>query len=223
MIGLVPAAGHARRLQPLACSKEVLRVHGKPVMDHVIERMGVAGCADIVVVTRPEKRDVQDRARSLGARVVLARPRTVSASVHAGLQGVDRDRIVLLGFPDTIWDPTDGYLRLIEALRDPFTVALGLFEGKEPQRSDVVAVGASGVVERVDVKPMTPRSRWLWGCAAARARALHGITAVPEPGFHWDALARRRLVIGVPLAGSFLDIGTKEALEELRRSAGAGR
>jgi len=161
MIGLVPAAGHARRLQPLPSSREVLPVHGKPVMDHVIERMGAAGCTDIVVVTRPEKKDVQDRARSLGARVVLARPRIVSASLQAGLRGVDRDRIVLLGFPDTIWDPTDGYLRLVEALRDAFTVALGLFEGTEPQRSDVVAVDASGVVDRVDVKPTRPRSHWI--------------------------------------------------------------
>jgi dTDP-glucose pyrophosphorylase len=28
------------------------------MIDHVIERMAAAGCTDIVVVTRPEKRDV---------------------------------------------------------------------------------------------------------------------------------------------------------------------
>lgn len=222
MIGLVPAAGHARRLQPLPCSKEVLWIAGKPVMDHIIERMRIAGCTDIVVVTRPEKADVQDRARSLGARVVLARPKTVSASLYAGLQGVDRDEIVLLGFPDTIWDPPDGYLRLLEVLRDPFTVALGLFPAREPRRSDVVTVDDSGVVDRVNVKPARSRSQWIWGCAAARTTALDGITSVTEPGYHWDTLARQRHVAGVPL-GSFLDIGTKEALRDLRLSEEVGR
>jgi glucose-1-phosphate thymidylyltransferase len=138
VIGVVPAAGYARRLEPLASSKEVLSVFGWPVMDHVVERMHAAGCTDVVVVTRPEKEDVRARAEALGTRVVLARPSTVSASVVAALDGAGRDRTVLLGFPDTVWFPVDGYVRLLEALRAPHIVALGLFESEELERSDVV-------------------------------------------------------------------------------------
>jgi glucose-1-phosphate thymidylyltransferase len=216
VIGVVPAAGNARRLQPLDGSKEVLIVSGRPVMDHVVERMRIAGCDDVVVVTRPEKDDVRERAEALGARVVLARPADVSASVIAALHATGGGDIVLLGFPDTIWFPIDGYVRLIEALEEPYAVALGLFESAEPERSDVVAVRPTGEVVRVVVKPPRSGSRLIWGCAAASMPALDGLSSVPEPGRHWDWLASRGRVVGVELPGPFVDIGTPEALEGAR-------
>ncbi|MGH9196789.1 MAG: NTP transferase domain-containing protein, partial [Acidimicrobiia bacterium] len=81
LIGIVPAAGYASRLPGLRCSKEALPVKGKPVIEHLLERMWMAGCSDIRVVTRPEKKDVINIATCWGATVVLARPEDVSASL----------------------------------------------------------------------------------------------------------------------------------------------
>jgi NDP-sugar pyrophosphorylase family protein len=217
---VVPAAGYARRLQPLDGSKEVLPVSGSPVMDHVIERMRIAGCDDVVVVTRSEKHDVRERAEQLGASIVLATPTTVSASLLAGLRNTSDATTVVIGFPDTVWYPVDGYVQLIEALHPPYAVALGLFAEAELDRSDVVTTHPSGNdVASVEVKPARPPGELIWGCAAARTDALDGLDSVPEPGQHWDRLARRRLVVGVRLPGPYVDIGTRRSLEAVRSAS----
>jgi hypothetical protein len=39
IVGVVPAAGYATRLQPLAGSKELLQVRGRPVIDYLLTRL----------------------------------------------------------------------------------------------------------------------------------------------------------------------------------------
>ncbi|HZB36129.1 MAG TPA: NTP transferase domain-containing protein [Gaiellaceae bacterium] len=55
IVGVVPAAGHATRLQPLEGSKELLEIGGRPVFDYLVERLRAGGAEEIRVVTRPEK------------------------------------------------------------------------------------------------------------------------------------------------------------------------
>lgn len=214
VVGLIPAAGLAERLQPLEGSKEMLSVGGRPVMDALVERMREAA-DEIVVVTRPEKHDVIEHSRALGLRVVEGEPSSVSESLLLGLGRADT---VLVGFPDTIWEPVDGFVRLVAALEEA-DVALGVFESQEPERSDVVAL--DGVrVEAVDVKPDRPRSTLIWGCAAARADALAGLARHDQPGLLFDELAREGRVRAVRFAGAMIDIGTPEALARARRLLG---
>ena len=47
VIGVLPAAGHATRLQPLEGSKEVLEIAGRPVIDFIVERMRRGGCEQL--------------------------------------------------------------------------------------------------------------------------------------------------------------------------------
>ncbi|MDQ3777803.1 MAG: NTP transferase domain-containing protein, partial [Actinomycetota bacterium] len=157
MTGVIPAAGEARRLQPLPGSKELLTVGGRPVMDHLVERMRAVG-AEVTVVTRPDKRDVIEHARRLELNVVVGRPQSVSESI---LLGVGEGETIVLGFPDTVWEPRDGFAHLLRAL-DGVDVALGVFESEEPERSDVVILDEDRVAA-VDVKPLRPRSSLVWG------------------------------------------------------------
>jgi NDP-sugar pyrophosphorylase family protein len=212
VVGIVPAAGLAERLQPLAGSKEVQLVRGQPVLAYVVERMRRAPCTELRVVTRPEKRDVVALARRLGARVVEGRPETVAASILLALDGLAGDDVALVGFPDTLWEPVDGYARLLERLRPPAEVVLGLFEFAEPERSDVVEPGPAGVVERVRSRPTDPSSNLVWGCLAARVGALADLPPGDEPGRHLDWLARAGRVAAVRLEGELVDIGTPASL-----------
>jgi len=189
-------------------------------MDHLVERLQRAGCADIRVVTRPEKTDVIVHAEELGLTVVRGHPTSVSGSLLAGLEGTDPDDIVLFGFPDTIWEPLDGFVRLLDAL-DGFEVALGVFRGREPQRSDVVVFAESRIVTSVEVKPPVPRSDWVWGMAAARRRSLGALSVHPEPGAAFSSMCPRGSVVAVPLPGPFVDLGTPEALEAYVRELDA--
>jgi glucose-1-phosphate thymidylyltransferase len=214
VVGLIPAAGLAERLQPLAGSKELLPVGGRPIIDVLVDRMRAAA-DEIVVVTRPEKRDVVEHAEAFGLRVVEGRPATVSQSLLLGLRAVGEDDDVLLGFPDTLWSPADGFVQLLAVLED-VDVALGVFESEEPERSDAVVLEGTRV-EAVDVKPARPRSSLVWGCAAARRTALGGLERHDEPGFLFDELAREGRVHAVPFPGVMIDIGTSEALARARR------
>jgi glucose-1-phosphate thymidylyltransferase len=220
LLGIVPAAGYATRMQPLAGSKELLRVRGRPVMDYLLERMTAAGCKEIRIVTRPEKNDVIAYARDRRLEIITGHPGSVSESLSLGLAGVPHEAIVLLGFPDTIWQPIDGFTRLLATLDDSCDLVLGLFWFDEPERGDVVTL-AEGRVAAVEVKPTAPSSNWIWGCAVVRRPALRRLTEHPEPGILFDALARAGRAAGVALSRSYIDIGTPAALKTYGQTDGA--
>jgi glucose-1-phosphate thymidylyltransferase len=216
VVGLIPAAGYGTRLAPLAGSKEVLRIGAKPVMDYVVDRMHLAGCSRLRVVTRPEKTDVIAHAEALGAEVILAYPETVAESFAVAMEGVPADDIVLLGFPDAIWEPEDGYRPLVAAVEAGHEIALGLFQAPDLERSDVLSFDASGRIERIHIKPAKPPSEWIWGVAAARARAFDGLADAEWPGSYFDSLLVQGVELhGVPLSDAYLDIGTKDALRRV--------
>jgi glucose-1-phosphate thymidylyltransferase len=208
VVGIVPAAGRAERLQPLAGSKEVQSVRGRPVLTYIVERMRCAPCSEIRVVTRPEKRDVVELARGLGADVVEGRPATLSASLLLALDGLTPEDVALAGFPDTLWEPVDGYARMLGRLGYPVDVVLGLFQFAEPERSDVVEPDSEGLVKRVHSRPIRPSSNLVWGCLAARVGALADLRPEEELGRYLDRLARDGRVSGIRLQGELVDIGT---------------
>jgi NDP-sugar pyrophosphorylase family protein len=220
LIGVVPAAGLATRLQPLPCSKEVLPVDGRPVLAHLVERMRAAGPDEIRVVTRPEKEDVTALARELHCDVVLGTPATAADSVALGARALADDDVVLIGFPDTVWGPADGFARLLAALGPDDDVALGLFPAtgtEQASRSDVAVLDESGRVEEIQVKPAEPASALIWGIAAARPPALDGLTGREHVGDLFAEHAQAGRVAGVLLEGAFLDVGTPESLRAAAR------
>ena len=217
IVGVIPAAGYATRLQPLQGSKEVLLVGGRPVMDYLADRMRRGGCTRLRVVTRAEKKDVVTHSAALGAEVVLAEPATVSESLLAGMDDLASNDIVLIGFPDSLWEPVDGFKALVRAVRSGREVALGLFRvpTDDLRRSDVVKLNESGRVLGVQVKPRDPPSDWIWGCAAARVGTLAGLAGTEWPGGYFDQLcAEGRDVEGYPFSDEWLDLGTKGSLRE---------
>jgi glucose-1-phosphate thymidylyltransferase len=216
VVGVVPAAGYATRLGLLTGSKEVLPVGGKPVMDHVIERLHAAPCDEIRVVTRQEKIDVIDHANELGATIVIARPPNHVESILTAVKDLDADDIVCVAYPDTIWEPLEGYALLVERVKSGPLVALGVFRSSEGPRSDVVVFDDSGTVREIHVKSPSPPSNWIWGCCACRAKALEGISSIPELGLYWQEICAGKAVSAVYLSDVFIDIGTPEAWEKVR-------
>lgn len=190
---------------------------GRPVFDYIVERMRAVRPDEIRVVTRPDKTDVLDHARRLGLTTVEAEPPTLAASISAGLRGLDADDVVLVGLPDSLWEPVDGFAALLGKLAPGADVALGAFHSAEPERGDVVELVHADRVAAVHVKSSNPPGELVWGIAAARAGALSGLNGHSEPGHLFDELAREGRVHAVRFPGEFLDIGTKEALARARR------
>jgi NDP-sugar pyrophosphorylase family protein len=219
VVGVIPAAGFATRLQPLVGSKEMLDVGGRPVVDYVVERMRAASAGEIRVVTRSDKTDLTEHARELGLTTIEAQPPTLADSILAGVDDLAQDDVVLLGFPDSIWEPPSGYAMLCEALTAEVDAALGVFRSTEPERGDVVELDGDRVVA-VHVKPADPPGDLIWGAAVAAAGAFRRLNGHSNPGELFDELARNGGVQAVRFPGQFLDIGTKEAVAHARELLG---
>jgi len=180
-------------------------------MDYLIERMRAAGCTDIRVVTRPEKLDVVENARGQGARIVQGHPPTLAASIRMGLTGLADHDVALLGFPDTVWEPLDGYRTLLAALERGWDAALGLFPVEDPETCDVVVRDEHDRVLSIELRPKAPASNLIWGCAAVGVHHLRAEDEALDPGAVLGELARTGRVIGIRLSERFVDIGKSRA------------
>jgi dTDP-glucose pyrophosphorylase len=73
---------------------------------------------------------------------------------------------VLVGLPDTVWFPEDGFCRLGSGL------SFLLFQVERPQLFDVVVTDDAGSVREIQVKPSEPKSDWIWGAFKLTGRIL---------------------------------------------------
>ena len=238
MLGIIPAAGAASRLQPLAFSKEMLPVGStfdergverpKAVSEFLVERMIDAGADRICFVISPEKTDIIPYyARHPAARrfcyVVQERPSGLCDALFRALHVMRDDEDVLIGLPDTVWFPVSGF-RLLP--RD--ALAFLLFPVDEPWRFDAVVTDGYRVTE-VQVKADRPDSRWVWGAFRMPARTfmdLHELWLNPERGDEYvGTLVNAYLrsggrAVGVPAGERYFDVGTVEgyraAIDALR-------
>ena len=226
MLGIVPAAGAASRLQPLAFSKEMLPVGSavdeqgverpKAVSEFLVERMLLAGADRICFVISPEKTDIIPYyARHPAGRrfcyVVQERPMGLCDALFRALDLVHDDEEVLIGLPDTVWFPVDGFARL-----PTDELAFLLFPVKEPRLFDAVVTDGAEVVE-IEVKSPAPRTCWVWGAFRMPARVLrelHALWSEPGRGDEYVGtlvnayLRRGGTARGVRAGDQYFDVGT---------------
>jgi glucose-1-phosphate thymidylyltransferase len=177
LVGLIPAAGRARRLGKLPFSKELLPVGVResedgPVVrlacDALLEALRVAGAVRAYVVVRDEKLDV---VRHLGAgedfgvplaAICLRDSRSLPESLDRAWPFVRQSRVAL-GFPDVEMGPPDGLARVAaHQLETGADLVLGLFPALRPETTDMVDVDASGRVRRVEVRPRATTLHLCW-------------------------------------------------------------
>jgi glucose-1-phosphate thymidylyltransferase len=240
MLGIIPAAGAATRIQPLAFSKEMLPVGSrldadgverpKAVSEYLVERMVLAGADRLCMVISPEKTDIVPYyARHAEARrfcyVVQEQPLGLCDALFRALPLVHDDEEVLIGLPDTVWFPEHGL-----ALLPPGELAFLLFPVEHPQRFDAVVTDGQQVVE-IQVKVPQPRSTWVWGAfrmPASTFRALHALWSEPGRGDEYigtlvnEHLRRGGRAVGIQAGERYHDIGTldgyRNALASLAQS-----
>jgi glucose-1-phosphate thymidylyltransferase len=237
MWGIIPAAGQGSRIQPLAFSKELLPVGArsgdacpKAVSEYLVERMLLAGATRICFVIGPGKTDIVEYfGGKLGAAeicyVVQPQPVGLCDAVFRALPLVPAEESALVGLPDTVWFPEDGFTKLgasgLEFL---------LFPVDDARAFDVVVTDPNGEVRSIQVKPESPKSRWVWGAFRVGGRELRELHAL------WSRPERRDVYVGtlveawlreggrargVPAGERYIDVGTlsgyREALALLGR------
>lgn len=229
MIGVIPAAGAGQRIQPLACSKELLPVGSrvvegvtrpKAVSEYLVERMIAAGAEQICFVISAEKADIVRyyAERNYSAEifyVVQQKPQGLCDALFRAEPFACRHDRVLIGLPDTIWFPENGY----RAALGSAGVNLLLFPVNNPSQFDAVVCDPLGYVERVEVKQRDASSPWIWGGVTATGEAFRSLKQLWEARHREDEylghllnayIAAGNAVQGAYAGEVYMDVGTLE-------------
>lgn len=179
LVALIPAAGFARRLGELPCSKELVPLgwsrgrpaEGRPVISYLLRRLARSGIERALIVTRHEKSDIAERlgdGRDWGLFLdyLYVAPTASTVETLDSAYGAVRGASVALGYPDIVFEPADAYAHVIERrARTGADVALGLFPSDQPEASDMVELGPDGSVERFVIKQPDRGLRFTWSIA----------------------------------------------------------
>ncbi|HEX9399786.1 MAG TPA: nucleotidyltransferase family protein [Anaeromyxobacter sp.] len=240
--GIVPAAGAGSRIQPLAFSKELLPVgsrlvDGTPrpraVAEYLVDRMIAGGATRLCFVISPGKSDIVEYfgGEVRGARICYAvqpRPAGLCDALFRALPFVSPQDELLVGLPDTVWFPEDGFCAL------PATgLSFLLFPVARPALFDAVVHAPDGSVREIQVKAEHPATEWIWGGFQVRGDVFGELHAL------WCARGERDVYLGtlvnawiatggraraVRAGQAYVDVGTlhgwHEALALLRARAG---
>jgi glucose-1-phosphate thymidylyltransferase len=238
MIGIIPAAGAGQRIQPLGCSKELLpvgtrRVPGtgnavdrpKAVAEYLVERMIAAGAEQVCMVISAEKSDIVRyfAEREFAAQifyVVQQHPQGLCDALFRAEPFARAHDRVLIGLPDTIWFPENGYRTALapEHFRDA-GVNLLLFPVDHPQHFDSVIIDELGYVRRVDVKRADFDSYWVWGAVTTTGSAFRELKLLWESRHRQDeylgdllnaSIAAGNIVRATSAGEIYMDVGTLE-------------
>jgi glucose-1-phosphate thymidylyltransferase len=226
MWGIIPAAGLGTRIQPLAFSKELLPVgsrmsdgveHPKAVSEYIVERMLRAGVDKLCFVISPGKSDIvryfgSDYAGVQICYVVQPQALGLCDAVFRALPLVREDEGVLVGLPDTVWFPDDGYTAL-----SGDALSFLLFPVTEPERFDAVVCDEAGRVQQIQVKQRGASSNWIWGGFRASGRVLGALWRLWCQRGREDAyvgslvneyIARGHAVYAHKAGSAYCDVGT---------------
>lgn len=237
--GIIPAAGMATRLQPLGFSKELLPVGSslegdverpRAVSEFLVERMLQAGASRICFVVAPGKSDiVQYYGSSRGSAdlcyVVQPKAAGLCDAIFRACSLIRPDETVLVGLPDTIWFPEDGFSALPEDV-----LSFLLFPVDRPQAFDAVVTDEHGNVQEIQVKHPDARTNWIWGAFRMPGHVLHALEALWRERGRRDEyigtlvnawLHKGGRAVGVRAGQSYVDTGTVHGYREALNLLGA--
>lgn len=184
LIGLIPAAGRAKRLPMLPCSKEIYPIgtfsrfdgnklvqYPKPIISYMLERFSVAGVNRTMIITNKEKSDIL---RFLGdgnkfdmdiSYLVQEENNGMPCALNLAYPWT-KDAVVLFGMPDTIFFPENGFKLLLDKFfSTQADLTLGLFPTENPSKFGMVDFDAQeNFLYTVD-KPDSSDLMFMWGIA----------------------------------------------------------
>jgi glucose-1-phosphate thymidylyltransferase len=211
VLGVIPAAGAARRLQPLPFSKELLPVGSqlkdgserpRAVSEFIVERLINGGATRLCFVVAPRKLDIITYYGGSvdGVPVCYAiqpEPTGLCDAIFRGLPFAGPEESIAVGLPDTVWFPADGLARLPEQ-----HLAFLLFQVAEPQLFDAVVTDEHGSVREIQVKSAAATSDWIWGAFRGKTAVFRQLHAL------WCERGRRDEYLG-PLVNEYIARGAR--------------
>lgn len=236
--GIIPAAGAGSRIQPLAFSKELLPVGAwiqdgverpRAVSEFLVERMILGGASRICFVISPGKSDILEYysgsyADSHISYTVQSAPLGLCDAIFRGIPLIRSEDHVLIGLPDTVWFPENGF----QLLRSD-TLSFLLFPVHNPEFFDAVLLNEKQEVQEIQVKQPNPSSNWIWGAFRMPGQIFHELFQLWKDRDRQDEylgtlvnawIKRGGIAKGCRVGQSYVDVGTlhgyREAIQALR-------
>ena len=212
IVGLVPAAGQARRISPLPFSKELYPIALRPgesgprpkvVSQYLFEHMRQAGIQKAYVILRQGKWDIptyfNDGTALLDmhlAYLMMRQPFGSPFSLDQAYPFV-REAIVALSFPDMVFWPTDIFIRLIaRQAQSDADVVLGLVPCDRAHTADMIDIEPTGRVRRFFIKQRRTSLRYAWVAAVWTPTFTQFMHDYLDEALHSGEATRRELFVG---------------------------
>ncbi|TIS72770.1 MAG: nucleotidyltransferase family protein, partial [Mesorhizobium sp.] len=146
------------------------------VSEYLVRRMVRNGVDRICFIIGSGKSDILEyyaAGYDSAAAIFVAQPSPVGLcdAIFRAAPLVAPQETVLIGLPDTIWFPEDGFCHLPDD-----RLSFLLFPVDRPELFDAVVVDQDGRVEQIQVKQQDAATDWVWG-------------AFKMPGFTFQRLA----------------------------------
>lgn len=230
--GIVPAAGLGTRIQPLAFSKELLPVgtrhdgqteRPRAVCEYLLERMILAGATHVCFVISPTKSDIMSYfgGRLENAAICYAiqqNPAGLCDAIFGALPFISPADEVLVGLPDTIWFPAEGYTFLPDG-----RLTFLLFPVAQPELFDAVITQENGAVQEIQVKQHNAESQWVWGAFKLTGEHLASLYDLWQRRGRSDQyfgtlvnayLKEGGTALGIKRGDQYVDVGTLHGYRE---------
>jgi glucose-1-phosphate thymidylyltransferase len=200
------------------------------VSEYLVERMIEGGANKICFVVSPGKSDILEYygSKVYSAHVcytVQTQASGLCDAIFRALPFVADDEHVLIGLPDTIWFPEDGFRFLEDG-----TLSFLLFPVDHPEFFDAVVTDEAGRVLEIQVKNPEATSKWVWGAFKMPASVfaeLHRLWLDRDRGDeYFGTLVNAYLALGGKATGvhagqTYVDVGTVNGYREAMKMMGA--
>lgn len=215
-----------------------LQKRPKVVSQYLIEALVRVGPSRLFIVIGPNKLEIVEYFRngeSYGvpiAYIFQSEARGMPYALDLVTPWLKGHETVLMGMPDTIFEPRDAFQKLLLAHQEwEADLTLGLFPTDSPQKFGMIGLDSDyNVIEHID-KPSSTHLRWLWGIACWGPRfttLMHEVLETQRANIAtWKgrevvlgdifdiALEAGLRVKGLPFEnGRYIDIGTYEDLRK---------
>jgi len=184
IVGLIPAAGQAKRVSPLPGSKELfpigfrevevdghIEIRPKVVSQYLLDNMFSAGAERIWMVLGKNKPDIMQYygdGTEYGGRIaylIMDKLWGMPYTLDQAWPWINHSR-VLFGMPDTIFTPANAFSTLLQDHdANGADITLGIFPTDHPEKLCPVQLDPSGRVLGMTDKPAQTELRNAWGCA----------------------------------------------------------
>ena len=237
MIAVILAGGFATRLYLVTreMAKPLLPLAGRPVIDHIMERVGELEAVDRTVITTNAKFEPQFTewldSRSY-KNVVVRVERALTEQEKPGairalfqlLPALASDALIVAG--DNIFTSSlEGMVEIFRLRNAPVVAVYDVGDPRRANRFSTVKVDDDDRVVSFEEKPREPASSLIGTCIYLLPnRSLRRIGEYLDEGGNRDSpghfmswLCENEAVYGYVLQGYWCDVGTPEAYEDARR------